>query len=130
MSKQLKLFDYINMISQSKKMPEFDEHFEKNYQPFMVNRFFSLCQDNSILVANIVNKNYKMSKRDHFLFLHGTVKSAKRYNKWPKKMKEDRISFIQDVFEYSYDKAKVANNILSDEQLDLLREHLDTGGKV
>ncbi len=32
------LFDYIKMLNQSKEIPEFDEHFEKIYSTFMVNR--------------------------------------------------------------------------------------------
>lgn len=124
------LFDYIKMISWTKEIPEFDAHFEKVYTPFVVNRFFSLFQGNDVIIANALNKNYGMSKTNHFLFLHGMIRKSKRFSKWPKEQKDDRVKFIMEVYNYSYKRAKEANVLLSDEDLSEIREAMKKGGKM
>lgn len=123
-----KLWDYIKMISQTKEIPEFDEHFEKTYEPFMVSRSFSLSGDNSVIVAQAINKSTKLSKKSHFLFLHGLVRRGKRFNKWPKQLKEKRILTIMEMFDYSYAKAKESSGFISDEDIKAFEDSKDTGG--
>jgi hypothetical protein len=125
---EIGLFDYIKMISLTKEMPEFDEHFEKVYQPFLVNRFFSLCADNSVVIANLLNKNYEMSKKNHFLFLSTMIRKGKRYNKWPKKQTDERVKFIMEEYDYSYKRAKEASFLITDEQILEMRQAYDQGG--
>jgi len=129
MQEGLGMFDYIKMITTTKEMPEFDDHFEKTYNPFMTNRALSLFGDNSVVIANAVNKNYGMSKKNHFLFLHSMVRKGKRKNsKWPKFIKEDKISFIMEEYNYSYKRAKEASVLISDEQLLEMRKSKQQGG--
>lgn len=125
------LFDYIKMLSYTKKLPEFDEEFEKTYAPFMVNRFFSLFRDSSVVVANLLNRNYGMTKQNHFLFLHGMIRKGNRIHKgkWPKRPKDADIELVMDEFEYSYKRAVEVMCLITDEQLTKMREARDTGGK-
>lgn len=122
------LFDYINMISQTKEIPEFDAHFEKTYSPFVVNRFFSLFKDNSVIIANTLNRNCEISKKNHFLFLHSMIRRSKRFSKWPKKNNNERINFLMEVFNYSHKRAKEASMLITDEQITELHKADFKGG--
>lgn len=125
-----KLFDYIKMISETKEIPEFDDHFEKTYAPFMVNRFFSLIPDNSILVVQLLNRNYSMSKKNHFLFLHGMVRKGKRFHrgKWPKMQKNSKIEFLMEEYNYSHKRATEAGRLITDDQIIEMKQAKETGG--
>jgi len=127
-----KFFDYVKMISQTKEIPEFDAHFEKEYNPFIINRFFSLMSDTSLLVANAINKNYGMSKKNHFLFLHGMVRKGKRFHrgKWPKMPKNKRIEFLMDEYDYSHKRATEASRLITDEQIIKMKEAKQQGGAL
>lgn len=125
------LFDYIKMISYTKKIPEFDEEFQKNYAPFMVNRFFSLFRDSSVVIANLLNKNYGMTKENHFIFLHGMIRKGNRFykGKWPKRAEDVDIFLVMEEYNYSYKRAVEIMPLITDKQLTEMRAARDTGGK-
>jgi hypothetical protein len=120
----------MKMLSYTKKIPEFDDEFEKNYSPFMVNRFFSLFRDSSVVVANMLNKNYGISKKDHFLFLHGMIRKGNRIHKgkWPKKAKDADIEMIMEEYNYSYKRAVEVSNLITKEQLTEMQTDRYKGG--
>lgn len=123
-----KLFDYIKMISQTKEIPDFDEHFRKTYNQFMVNRFFSLCGGNECCIASVLNKNYGMSNKSHFMFLHTLIRKGKRYTKWPKQMKDAKVKALMDIYQYSYKRASEVVQFISDDQLADILSAKSTGG--
>lgn len=123
-----KLFDFIKMISQTKEIPEFDEHFEKNYSQFVVNRFFSLFQENSAILANEMNKGKDIPSKQHFLFLHSVIRKSSRFTKWPKKIEDKKINFLMEVYEYSFQKAKSCSDLINDDQIKELEAMFYEGG--
>lgn len=127
MAKELGVFDYIKMLSTTKKIPEFDEHFNKKYSPFLVNRFFSLHNGSTTMIVNELNK-YNMSKEQHFMFLYHTIRKGNRWSKWPKRLSSNKIKKIQEVFNYSEQKAKAASEIISDKQMKEIDEIFYKGG--
>ena len=128
-SSGINVFTYIKMIELTKEIPEFDAEFEKIYSPFMVNRYFSLHKDESVLIANAINKNYNMSKRLHFLFMHSMIRKGKRpYSKWPKRPADAKIQFIMEEYNYSYRRAKEASVFITDDQITEMKAAKSTGG--
>jgi len=121
-------FDYVNSILQNKKNLIIDELTEKDYQPFLVNRTLSYHKD-CILYANEMNRRHLTDKKLQYDFLLNTIRSQKRpFAKWVKAEKSEDLECIKQVFGLSDQKAREAKRLLSDEQIQKLKEQTDTGG--
>jgi|TARA_R110000868_G_scaffold282840_1_gene543125 hypothetical protein len=121
-------FDYVNSILQNKKNLIIDELTEKEYQPFLVNRTLSYHKD-CILYANEMNRRHLTDKKMQYDFFLNTIRSQKRpFAKWVKSEKSEDLECIKQVFGLSNEKAREAKRLLSDEQIQKLKEQTDTGG--
>jgi hypothetical protein len=121
-------FDYVNAILQNKKQIIVDELTEKDYVPFIVNRSLSYHSD-CVMYANEVNRRHFLDKKLQNDFLLNTVRSRKRpFAKWVKSEKSEDIECVKLVYGLSDSKAREALRLLSDEQIQLLKEKTDTGG--
>jgi len=121
-------FDYVNSILQNKKNLIVDELTEKEYQPFLVNRTLSYHKD-CILYANEMNRRHLTDKKLQYDFLLNTIRSQKRpFAKWVKAEKSDDLECIKQVFGLSDQKARDAMRLLSNEQIQKLKEQTDIGG--
>jgi Bacteriophage clamp loader A subunit len=121
-------FDYVNSILQNKKNLIVDELTEKDYSPFLVNRTLSYHKD-CILYANEMNRRHLADKKLQYDFLLNTIRSQKRpFAKWVKAEKSEDLECIKQIFGLSDQKAREARRLLSDEQIQKLKEQTDTGG--
>ena len=121
-------FDYVNSILQNKKNLIVDELTEKDYQPFLVNRSLSYHKD-CVLYANEMNRRHLTDKKLQYDFFLNTIRSQKRpFAKWIKPEKSEDLECIKQVFGLSDQKAREAKRLLSDEQIQQLKEQTDTGG--
>ena len=121
-------FDYVNSILQNKKNLIVDELTEKDYSPFLVNRTLSYHKD-CIMYANEINRRHLADKKLQYDFLLNTIRSQKRpFAKWVKSEKSDNLECIKQVFGLSDQKARDAMRLLSNEQIQQLKEQTDTGG--
>jgi len=121
-------FDYVNAILQNKKQLIVDELTEKDYIPFLVNRSLSYHSD-CIMYANEMNRRHYLDKKLQNDFLLNTIRSRKRpFAKWVKSEKSEDIACVKLAYGLSDSKAREALRLLSDEQIQLLKEKTDTGG--
>lgn len=121
-------FDYVNAILQNKKQMIVDDLTEKDYMPFLVNRSLSYHSD-CIMYANEMNRRHFIDKKLQNDFLINTVRSRKRpFAKWVKSEKSEDIECVKLAYGLSDSKAREALRLLSDEQIQLLKEKTDTGG--
>jgi hypothetical protein len=121
-------FDYVNDILYGKKNLMVDEATEKDYKPFLINRSLSYHKD-CILFANEMNQRHFLDKKLQNSFLINTVRSRKRpFAKWVKSEKSDDLQCVKSYFGYSDLKAKDALRLLSEEQIQKLKEKTETGG--
>ena len=121
-------FDYVNSILQNKKNLIVDELTEKDYSPFLVNRTLSYHKD-CIMYANEINRRHLADKKLQYDFLLNTIRSQKRpFAKWVKSEKSENLECIKQVFGLSDQKARDAMRLLSNEQIQQLKEQTDTGG--
>ena len=121
-------FDYVNSILQNKKNLIVDELTEKDYQAFLVNRTLSYHKD-CIMYANEMNRRHLADKKLQYDFLLNTIRSQKRpFAKWVKAEKSEDLECIKQVFGLSDQKAREARRLLSNEQIQKLKEQTDTGG--
>jgi len=101
---------------------------EKDYPAFIVNRALSLHYD-CILQANEMNMHHDLDNIVQYRFYINSIKGYKRpFVKWPKKEKIENIEHVAEYYNISYQKAKEALSLLSDEQIDVIKEKTRKGG--
>ena len=122
-------FDFVNAINYTKEDLFQEPNANKLYQPYLINRSLSYFHD-TVVQANTMNMYSSIPHEWQFRFLLNSVAKKKRFSKWQKKDKAtDSLLLVQEYFGYSSEKAKEALSILSDEQLKLIEQKLNKGGK-
>lgn len=123
-------FDFLNSINDTKvDLIADDPANEANYVPFMVNRGLSYFAD-TVLYANEMNQHASIPKKWQFDFLRTAVPKKRRFSKWHKKdQNPEAIQLIMKEYDYSAQKAAQIADLLSDEQINSLKEKYSTGGR-
>lgn len=122
-------FDFINAINATKEDLFQDKLAGKDYSPFLVNRGLSFFHD-TVVQANTMNMHSSIPKDWQFYFLLNSVTKKKRFSKWAKADKAtESLLLVQEYYGYSSEKAKEALSVLSDEQLNEIKQKLNKGGK-
>jgi len=121
-------FDFANAINHSKQNLIVDDWSEKQYNAWIVNKSMSYGAD-TVIYANEMNSRPHLDRRLQFDFLINTVRPRKRYNKWLKPETVEVLATIQEYYGYSIDKARQVLPLLSDLQLETLKNKLNKGGK-
>jgi hypothetical protein len=124
-------FDFLNAITKSKEKlmtgSDNDDLAEKSYSSFLVNRGLSYYSD-TILYANEMNRLCLLDNKPQFSYLLNSIRSRKRYSKWFKKEKIEKLDIVSEYFGYSKSKSKDIINILTDEQIKTIKQKLEKGG--
>jgi hypothetical protein len=120
-------FDFVNAIHYSKNNLIVDDWSEKQYNAFVVNKSLSFGAD-TVIPANEMNSRPHLEKRLQFDFLINTIRPRKRFNKWLKAEKIEDLEVVKQYYHYNTEKALQALRILSPEQLNTIKERLNTGG--
>lgn len=121
-------FDYLTAINQTKEDMVADEYGEKQYNPFMVNRGLSFFKD-TVLFANEMNRNYHLDKALQFTFLNSIVAPRKRFSKWFKAEEIPNLELVMAYYGYSYQRAREVVDILTPEQIAIMKTRLFKGGR-
>ena len=121
--------DYLPAINHTKKnlMNSDDPMWEKKYPAFMVNKVLSGFQD-TVMLCNEMNRNHFLDRDMQFQFLLNSIRSKKRFTPYVRRSKIKDIECVKEYYGYSNDKAKSALDILTKEQLKLIKESLYKGG--
>ena len=127
MSYELK--EYLNAINFTKKnlMDSDDELWKKKYPAFVVNKILSAFSD-TIMLVNEMNRNHFIDKDMQFQFLLNSIRTKKRYSPFLRANKLKEIECVKEYYGYSNDKAKSALDILTNDQIKLIKEKLYKGG--
>ena len=127
MSYELK--DYLNAINFNKKnlMDSEDTLWQKKYPSFIVNKILSGFQD-TVMLVNEMNRNHFVDKDMQFHFLLNSIRSKKRFSPFLRANKLKDIECVKEYYGYSNDKAKSALDILTNDQIKLIKEKLYKGG--
>ena len=123
------LKDYIKAINQTKEnlMDTEDEQWEKKYLPFIVNKCVAPFPD-TIMLVNEINQLHHLDKKLQFDFLLNSLRSRKRYTPWLKATKLENLEYVKEYYDFSDEKAKVALDILDDDQISAIKEKTNKGG--
>ena len=99
---------------------------QKKY-PFIVNKILSGFQD-CIMLVNEMNRNHFVDKDMQFQFLLNSIRSKKRYSPFLRSSKLKDLDVIKEYYGYNNDKAKTALDILTKDEVKLIKEKLFKGG--
>ena len=123
------LKDYLNSINFTKKdlMKSEDKQWIKKYPAFIINKVLSGFQD-TIMLVNEVNRNHFLDKDMQYSFLLNSIRSKKRFSPFLRASKLKNIDLIKEYYGYSNEKAKTVLDILTKDQLKLIKEKLYKGG--
>jgi hypothetical protein len=121
----MELKDWLNAVNFTKE--DLTEHI-KEYPSYIVNRCLSGHLD-CVLFANEMNKYHFLDKDMQFNFYINILRKRKRFSPWVRKEKVSDLEFVKSYYGYNNEKASQALKILSKEQLDYIKQKLDTGGK-
>ena len=121
--------DYLPAINHTKKnlMNSDDPMWEKKYPAFMVNKVLSGFQD-TIILTNEMNRNHFLDRDMQFQFLLNSIRQKKRFTPFLRASKIKDIECVKEYYGYSNEKAKTVLDILTKDQLKLIKEKLYKGG--
>ena len=124
------LKDYLKAINRTKEplMDEEDEMWEKKYAPFIVNKCLAPFPD-TIMLVNEINQRHHLDKKLQFDFLLNSIRPRNRYTPWMKAKKLKTLGCVKEYYGYNNEKARVALDILNDEQISAIKQKLDKGGR-
>jgi len=124
------LKDYLNAINHTKEllMDTEDEQWERKYPPYIVNKCVAPFQD-TIMLVNEINQFHHLDKKLQFDFLINSLRPRKRYTPWVKAMKLENLEYVKEFYGYDNEKAKVALDILDDEQISAIKQKMNKGGR-
>ena len=119
------LKEYLNAINFTKKnvMDSDDELWKKKYPAFIVNKMLSAFSD-TIMLVNEMNRNHFLDKDMQFQFLLNSIRSKKRFTPFLRANKLKEIECVKEYYGYSNDKAKSALDILTNDEIKLIKEKL------
>jgi len=120
----MELKDWLNSINFSKEDLSEDV---KEYPPYIINKCLSAHID-CVLFANEMNMNHHLNKDMQYSFYLNSLRKKKRYSPWLRKDKIKDLECIKKYYGYSNEKASQALKILNKEQLDFIKQRLETGG--
>ena len=124
------LKDYLNAINHTKEplMDTEDEQWEQIYPPFIVIKCLAGFQD-TIMLVNEINQHPHLDKKLQFDFLINSIRPRKRFTPWVKATKLENLEYVKEFYGYNNEKAKVALDILTDEQISAIKQKMNKGGR-
>lgn len=125
----MELKDWLNSINFNKEnLIKESPDIIKDYPPYIINRCLSGHMD-CIMFANEMNKYSFLDKDMQYVFYLNILRKRKRFSPWLRKDKISDLEIVKRYYGYSNEKASQALKILSNEQLNFIKQRLETGGK-
>ena len=122
------LKDWLNSINQTKKnLIDEDPTITKEYPPYIINKCLSGHID-CLMYANEMNMNHSLDKKLQYDFLINILRIKKRYSPWIRKDKIKDLDVVKSYYKYSNEKAEQALKILTQDQINFIKQRLETGG--
>ena len=124
-------FEFLNSINYNKNdlmSDQEEQEIETKYNSFLVNRSLSYFPD-TVAVSNEMNRYHHLDNKLQYHFLLNMVRKRKRFSKWMKVDEMSDIEVVKKYYGYNNIKAKQALSLLSRDQLTIIRQKVDQGGR-
>ena len=105
-----------------------DKMWEKKYPAFIINKCVAPFSD-TIHLVNEMNIHHHLDSKLQFDFLLNSLRRRDRYTPWLKAKKIKNLEYVKEYYGYNNEKAKVALDILNDDQIKTIKDSLNKGGK-
>ena len=126
--RQDRLRQWLNSVTFTKQNLMEEEGMEiRTYVPYLMNRILSGHLD-CIMYVNEMNKYSFLDKDMQYSFYLNTLRKKKRFSPWLRKDKVTDLQCVKQYYGYSNEKASQALKILSKQQIDYIKQRLETGG--
>ena len=124
------LKDYLKSLNETKEhlLESDDPMWEKKYSPYIINKCLAPFND-TIMLVNEMNMRHHLDSKLQYDFLLNTIRPKKRYASWVKASKLKNLDYVKEYYGYSNQKAKIALEILNDDQITTIKNSLNKGGK-
>lgn len=126
MSKKIGLFDILKNITETKEDRWYE--FEKIYTPYVINRFLSMNVE-TLPFAYEMNKGDFTPREQYEFYLYG-IPNKKRYLRYIKEEKIDKLDVVCKYFNVSKNVAKEYLKILTKDNIKQIEKSFDIGGLV
>jgi len=121
-------FEFVKAINNKQDIIR-DDLDEKSYLPYMINHSFSYFPD-TVLLANEMNANHHIdNKLQNDFYINTIRKNPKRFSKWNKVKHDGDFEAVKEYYGYSNDKTRSALSLLSAEQINIIKQKVDHGGR-
>ena len=129
----VKLGDFLKSLNQKKTpMKNLDEDLQstvKSYTPFIINRCMSYFPD-TIIQSNNMNFNSSVSKEMHYDYFLYSVRKRNRFSPWLKKENIQDLDVVKEYFGYSDRKTREIFDLLSEEDIEMIKKETYRGGRA
>ena len=122
------LKDYLNSINLKQGDLSKDEGAMKKYPAFVINKCLSAFID-TIMHANEMNASSHLDNDLQYQYFIHSVRKSKRFSPWDKKSKDCDLDSVKRYYGYNTEKAQQAMRILTQDQIEVIKSKLDTGGR-
>jgi len=120
----MELKDWLNSINFTKE--DLSENI-KEYAPYIINRCLSGHID-CVMYANEMNMRHQLDKDMQYSFYLNSLRKKKRFSPWLRKERVTDLECVKSYYGYNNEKAYQALKILTKEQLNFIKQRLETGG--
>ena len=121
-------FEFVKAINNKQDIIR-DDLDEKSYLPYMINHSFSYFSD-TVLLANEMNANHHIdNKLQNDFFINTIRQNPKRFSKWNKVKHDGDFEAVKEYYGYSNEKTRSALSLLSAEQINIIKQKVDHGGR-
>tara|TARA_A200000159_G_scaffold59186_2_gene54712 strand:- start:5635 stop:6027 length:393 start_codon:yes stop_codon:yes gene_type:complete len=121
-------FEFVKAINKNQNVIR-DDLDEKSYLPYMINRSFSYFPD-TVLLANEMNIAHHLdNKLQNDFFINTIRKNPKRFSKWNKVKHDGDFEAVKEYYGYNNEKTRSALSLLSAEQINIIKQKVDHGGR-
>ena len=125
----MELKEWLNSINTNKNnLIDEDPDIENKYPSYIVNRCLSGHID-AVMFANEMNKHPNLAKKLQYDFFLNSLRKRKRYSPWLRKEQIENLELVKQYYGYSNEKALQVLKILSNEQINFIKQRLEIGGK-
>lgn len=118
--------DIISSITSEKNYLGNEEECNSTYVPFVINRHFSFGK-NTLPFAAALNSYPGLDKKLQYDFYYHSLPKKKQFNKWHKGKKPEDLEAVMEYYNCSYLKAMEVINVLTSEQMSILKSRLFKG---
>jgi len=119
-----KIFNIISYTKEKLSVADIDNY----YISYIINRMVAQYPE-LIVFAEYMNRYHNIDKYDQFLYYCQIIPKSKRKVLWIGREKNDDIDIISEYYCVSYTKAMEYYKILDSDQIDVLREKINEGGR-